>query len=484
MPEPEGSRKRSREPRKPRAESAGSSLDRVPPHSLDAERALLCACILDHGGEVLTDCVDAKLRPDSFFALAHQYIYEAMLGLYERGSPIEVITLYEELEKRGLAEEVGGPAFIEELADAVDTTIFYREWLELIREKAMIRRMIRVCTKTVEECYAPGNSLEEFLESVEEEIFMISQDRVSESAQHIREPIESAVKQIHHLINNQGASYGVRTGLIDLDKMTMGFHPGQMIVLAARPSLGKTSLAMNIAESAVCPSPSTHAKPAPTLVFSLEMTSDQLAMRLLTGRGRVDSKRVRDGTLGSEEQKALVKAATELKGAPLYIDDTAGMSVLELRAKGRRLASKLQNEPLQLVVVDYLQLLHGTNSTVPREQQIAEISRGLKAMAKELDVPVLVLSQLNRDSEKEKRRPRLSDLRESGSIEQDADVVMLLHRSAEREDSEDGETRNYSPMPGDVERINLIVAKQRNGPVGELPLTFRRQYTRFENSME
>lgn len=458
--------------------------DRIPPHNLDAELGLLCSCILDGGSEILTLCVDAKLRPDSFYKLGHQHIFQAMLRLYERGVPIDEIVLAEQMEKEGTLEDAGGRPYLNEIGDAVATSLHAAHWLEIVREKDMIRRLIRTATQTVEKCYTQEETIEEFLETVEQDIFQISQDRVTESAQHIRGPIEDAVKQIHNLINNQGSSYGIRTGLIELDKLTMGFHPGQMIVLAARPSVGKTSLAMNFAESAVCPAPSQHTEPASTMVFSLEMTADQLALRLLTGRARVDSKRVMDGILNSEEQKSLGSAANELKGAPLFIDDSGGLSILELRAKARRLASKLQDNPLQLVVVDYLQLIHGTNSIVQREQQIAEISRGLKAMAKELNVPVVVLSQLNRDSEKEKRRPRLSDLRESGSIEQDADVVFLLHRPTASEDQDNGEKGDTGYLPGDVERINLIVAKQRNGPVGEVPLTFRRQYTRFENSIE
>lgn len=458
--------------------------DRIPPHNLEAELGLLCSCILDGGSEILTLCVDAKLRPDSFYKLAHQQIFQAMLRLYERGIPIDEIVLAEQMEKEGTLEDAGGRPYLNEISDAVDTSLHAAHWLEIVREKDMIRRLIRTATHTVEKCYTQEETIEEFLESVEQDIFQISQSRVTESAQHIRGPIEDAVKQIHNLINNQGSSYGIRTGLIELDKLTMGFHPGQMIVLAARPSVGKTSLAMNFAEAAVCPAPSQHTEPVSTMVFSLEMTSDQLALRMLTGRARVDSKRVMDGILNSEEQKSLGSAANELKGAPLYIDDSGGLSILELRAKARRLASKLQDNPLQLVVVDYLQLIHGTNSTVQREQQIAEISRGLKAMAKELNVPVLVLSQLNRESEKEKRRPRLSDLRESGSIEQDADVVFLLHRPSPSEDQDSNEKAETGYLPGDVERINLIVAKQRNGPVGEVPLTFRRQYTRFENSIE
>ena len=254
--------------------------------------------------------------------------------------------------------------------------------------------------------------------------------------------------------------------------MTYGFHPGEMIVLAARPSVGKTSLAMNFAENAILPNGNRNA--TGVLVFSLEMTSAQLATRLICSRSRVDLKRIRDRVASKSDLNQVTQASMELKDTPLWIDDASNSSILDIRAKARRLHTKQQ---LGLIVIDYLQLIRGADPRIPREQQIADISRGVKGMAKELDVPVVVLSQLNRDSERENRNPRLSDLRESGSIEQDADVVLMLHRPKKKED-EDFEPSSQSD---DVEHIKLIIAKQRNGPVGEIDLTFLRKYTRYEN---
>ncbi len=465
-----------------RRRASDAPLDRVPPHNLEAEVGLLSSCIIDGGRDTLTLCVDNKLKPESFFKPAHQMVYRAMIQLYEEGIPVDEIVLKDRMQKNGELEDAGGIATITDISSAVDTSLGATYWMDIVKEKDLMRRLIRAATQTVESCFRQTESIDQFLEQVEQNIFKISQDRVVESAKHIREPIDHAVQQIQLLINNKVSSFGVRTGLTELDRLTLGFHPGEMIVLAARPSVGKTSLAMNFAEAAVCPPPSIHTDPAAAMVFSLEMTADQLALRLLTGRSRVDSKRVRDGILNSDEQSALATSARELKNAPLYIDDSGGISILEVRAKARRLAARLPDSGgLKFVVVDYLQLIHGTDSRVPREQQISEISRGLKAMAKELNVPVLVLSQLNRESEKEKREPRLSDLRESGSIEQDADVVFILHRPIQKDEGDSEPEGRNRYLPGDVERINLIIAKQRNGPVGEVPLTFRRQYTRFEN---
>ena len=263
------------------------------------------------------------------------------------------------------------------------------------------------------------------------------------------------------------------SGFRDLDGMTYGFHPGQMIVLAARPSVGKTSLAMNFAEHAIIPNGGR--QPTGVLVFSLEMTSADLAMRLICSRARVDMKRIRDRVVSSQDQREIAQAVKELEQAPLWIDDASSATILDLRAKARRIDTKHR---LGLIVIDYLQLLRGSDPRAPREQQIAEISRGVKGMAKELDVPVVVLSQLNRESERESRDPRLSDLRESGSIEQDADVVMILHRPKKRDEDD---AVPDTGIVGDVDQIKLIIAKQRNGPIGDVDLSFIRRYTRFEN---
>ena len=313
-----------------------------------------------------------------------------------------------------------------------------------------------------------------FIEKIEQDIFEISRDRITDAAKPIRESLDEAVSDIHALLNGKDDADGVLSGYRDLDGMTYGFHPGEMIVLAARPSVGKTSLAMNFAEHAIIPDGGR--KSAGVLVFSLEMTAAQLAMRLICSRARVDMKRIRDRVISKKDSTEIAATVKELKDAPLWIDDASNSTILDLRAKARRLHTK---SPLGLVIVDYLQLIRGTDNRVQREQQIADISRGIKGMAKELGVPVVVLSQLNRESEKENRDPRISDLRESGSIEQDADVVLLLHRPKKTDDEEDGLGENR--LPGDVEHIKLIIAKQRNGPIGDVDLTFVRRYTRYEN---
>lgn len=440
------------------------------PHSPDAEQGVLACCIRD-SQQIITECVDAKIMPESFYVPAHAVLFDAMLTLYKRGQPVDEITLLDELQKMGKAAEVGGIAFINSVSERIETTAHARYWIDIVKEQHLLRRLIRVSGKTIEACYERKNDVGVFVGEVEEEIFKISQDQVTDSAKLIREPLEEVMKMVADYLSKKGTAYGLRTGFLDLDRMTFGFHPSEMIVLAARPSVGKTSLAMNIAENAAMPKGSD-AQPVDVLVFSLEMPMEQLAMRLLCGRAGVNLNALRDGMAKPEDQRKLAEAARELKAAPIHIDDSASLNILEMRAKARRLKSKFSN--LGLVVIDYLQLISGTDSRVPREQQIAEISRGVKGMAKELKVPVIVLSQLNRESEKDKRDPRMSDLRESGSIEQDADVVLLLHRP--KADDKDENFRS-----DDVERIKMILAKQRNGPTGAIDLAFQRRFTRFEN---
>ncbi len=300
----------------------------------------------------------------------------------------------------------------------------------------------------------------------------VSENRIHDGARPISESMDKAMKLVDDLINKVSTE-GVLTGFVDLDKYTHGLHPSEMIVLAARPSIGKTSLAMNIAEAATFQT-TNQDDSKDVLVFSLEMSSTQLATRLLCGRARVDMQKLRDGFANKSEQGKLAKTAKELMDAPLWLDDSATMGIHEMRAKARR---RHRKSPLKLIIIDYLQLIMGSDPRTPREQQIAEISRNIKGMAKELSVPVLVLSQLNRDSEKEKRDPRISDLRESGSIEQDADVVMLLGRK--REDAFDDDERS---LPSDgASPVKLILAKQRNGPTATIDLHFLKQYTRFES---
>ncbi len=458
------------------AASMGGSvppLERSAPCNIDAEEGLLGCCLLDGGQDIMAACLEAKVKGDYFFKPAHQLIFEALYALYEKGTPADEIILSEELQGMGKLEEIGGYPAIVRLTNRIETTAHYRHWLDIVQEKCVYRRLIKVSTESIDLCYRGGLRSEELLERVEQSIFRICQDRVSESAGQIKKSMESAVNLVHRLLQGKGEISGVSTGFIDLDRMTFGLHPQEMVVLAARPSMGKTSLALNIAETVTLPRPNSGCEPVTTLFFSLEMSAEQLAFRLLCSFSRVSMQKIKDGFAGKEDMKKLARCANEIKEAPLWIDESGHLTILELRAKARRMASKQKN--LGLIVIDYLQLVSGTDNRTPREQQISEISRGIKAMAKELKVPVLVLSQLNRESEREKRRPRLSDLRESGSIEQDADVVMLLSARKER----DTEEASADARAGSV--IDLIIAKQRNGPVGDVPLTFIPELTRFEN---
>ena len=440
-------------------------MDRVAPRNVEAEEGLLGCIIIEGTGQVMTACIEAKLKAEYFFKPAHQIIFQVLIDLYEKGSGVDEIILAEKLTNSNQLEEVGGYGFINRLTNRIETTAHAHYWLEIVREKYLLRRLISTSTSIIDRCYTSQDELAQLLEQAEQEVFSISQDRVSDSARSVREPVDEAVKMIHAMLERKGEASGIVSGFDDLDKLTFGFHPQEMIVLAARPSVGKTAFAMNVAENIIF----AHGdRPAtPTLVFSLEMGAAQLAMRMLCSHSRVNIKKIRDSFISTDEQKKLGKSAQNLKETPLWIDDGAQSTILELRAKARRIHAK---HKLGLIIIDYLQLVSGSDSKVPREQQISEISRGVKAMAKELNLPVIVLSQLNRDSERERRAPRLSDLRESGSIEQDADVVLLLAR--EKDEKDEG---------GETGKRKLIVAKQRNGPIGAIDLAFLPDITRFEN---
>ncbi|MFP4165846.1 MAG: replicative DNA helicase [Opitutales bacterium] len=463
--------------RKKRHRREGGSADddvRVQPHSIEAEEGLLASCLLDGGHDVLTECIEAKIAPEFFFKAAHQEIFRALIELYETGDPVDEIILLEHLRKKGLEEEVGGIQAIYAIQNRIETAAHARYFARIVHDKYLLRRLIRTSREAIEACYEQQDDMSAFIERVEQDIFEISRDRVTDSAKPIRESLDDAVSDIHALLNGKTDTGGVMSGFRDLDGMTYGFHPGEMVVLAARPSVGKTSLGMNFAEHAILPEGGN--QPAGVLVFSMEMTAAQLAMRLICSRARVDMKRIRDRVISKQDSEDISTAVKELKEAPLWIDDATNSSILDLRAKARRLHTR---HSLGLIIVDYLQLIRGTDTRVQREQQISDISRGMKGMAKELNLPVVVLSQLNRESEREHRDPRLSDLRESGSIEQDADVVLLLNRPKKQDDEDEG--IQDGGLPGDTERIKLIIAKQRNGPVGDIDLTFVRNYTRYEN---
>lgn len=446
--------------------TAASSGLRTPPHSIEAEEYLLSCCLLD-GSDVVARCLEKRLAPTSFYAPANQVIFEKLVELYNSGTAIDLAVLAEELKTARLLEQIGGYAYLTQISGRIPTTAQAIYFIEKVRELSLLRELIRVATGAVEKCYDYEGGLEEFVDKVEQDIFKVTQDRITDGAKQMKEPTREAMSVINKMMMKKGELTGVSSGFKDLDQFTFGFQRQEMIILAARPSMGKTSLALNFAEAAAMPK---KGQGVTTLVFSLEMSAAQLALRMLCSRARVNMKLLRDGLLSKngEEQQRLLAAADEFSKAPIFIDDSSFLTIMELRAKSRRVAAR---HKLGFVVVDYLQLLAPTDPKTPREQQVAEISRGLKALAKELDVPVIVLSQLNRSAEKENRTPKLSDLRESGSIEQDADVVLMLARPRDADEK----------FQVAADSAELIVAKQRNGPVGELKLTFLRDITRFEN---
>jgi len=449
-------------PQRSGAPAAGRGL----PHSVEAEEYLLSCCLID-GADVVARCLEARITPESFYVPAHGIVFEKLQELYTRQVPIDVAVLGEELKTSKQLESIGGYAFLTRVSGSIPTTAQAGYFIERVREQHLLRELIRSATGAVEECFNFTGGIDEFVDQVEAKIFAVTQSRVSEGAKPMSVPTKEAMNVVYKMMMKKGEMTGAPSGFHDLDRLTFGFQRQEMIVLAARPSMGKTSLALNIAESATLPKRGT---PFPTLIFSLEMSAAQLALRMLCSRARVKMQALRDGLLSKNgnEQQLLVAAADEFSKAPLFIDDSSNLSIMQLRAKARRLHARSK---LGLIIVDYLQLLSPVDSKVPREQQVAEASRGLKSLAKELDVPVIVLSQLNRSSEKENRAPKLADLRESGSIEQDADVVLMLARPKDADEKFQVAT----------DSAELIVAKQRNGPVGEPRLTFLRDITRFEN---
>ncbi len=442
--------------------------DRLPPHSVEAEQGVL-GCILLDPPHCLGECIEkCKAGSEVFYDLKHQVIYDALVAMSTKGDAIDIITLQQHLKDNKQLEAVGGIAYLMSLSDAVPSPANLRYYLEIVLDKHILRRIIRVSSDVVSDSYEFEGEVDRLLDEVETKILRLSEERVEGTSMAMKELVHKAINTIEDFFKREGSITGVGTGFPDLDKMTTGFHEGEMIVIAARPSMGKTSLAMNIAEHAALE------LNLPVGVFSLEMSAESLVLRMLCSRARVNLRSIREGFLSDRDFPKLTSAASRMGKAPLHIDDSAGLSILQLRAKARRMHNQ---HGIRLFVIDYLQLLHSTSrrSADNRQQEIADISAGIKALAKELKVPVIVLAQLNREIEKDKnRKPRLSDLRESGSIEQDADLVGLLYKPGDREeDEESGES--------DGQRINLLIAKQRNGPTGDVELVFLKGFTRYES---
>ncbi len=447
------------------------------PSNHDAEIGLLAACIVDSSGEVISTCIEKSLSPEDFYFTKHQTIYDALLQLHQNTIEIDEIVLIEKLKALGTLDQIGGKEEILTLSSRIDTSAHASFWLDIVKQKSLLRKCIYVAYEIIDGADRQPSQVEEFIASLEQKVCSLGDDQNLRASVPFREPIQQAMEQIQKMLSREEVD-GVLSGYPDLDALTNGFKPGEMIVLAARPSVGKTSLAMNIVENMAF-AQLKEPEPKHALVFSLEMSATSLAMRLICGRARVNMNDLRKGFVPKSKAESLHKTSREFQQAALWVDDTSGLTINQIRAKARRLKMRRN---LDLIVVDYLQLISADGRMQSRENQIADISRGLKSMAKELDVPVLVLSQLNRDSEKEKRDPRLSDLRESGAIEQDADVVMLLGKHRKGEDVREMDAGSDEDTQGeDFEPIVLILAKQRNGPTGKINLAFRRKYTRFES---
>ena len=445
-------------------------IHRLLPQAPDAERGVLCSFLLAPR-EIGGLCAEKLVKAEHFHLPAHAQIYATLLELWDANKPIDFITLTQLLRDRGQLDQVGGAAFVTELFTFLPTAANAGYYIEILQEKYTLREIIKVCTEYAARSYDEQDDVAMLLNDVEAQVYGIAQGRFKDKTASMKDQVMEAIHAIEALYDRRGAITGLPTGFAELDKMLDGLHAAEMIVIAARPSMGKTALAMNIAEHIAL-----EAK-QPVAVFSLEMSTSQLVQRLLCSRARVNLGSVRNGFLAERDFPALTAAASKLAESKIFIDDTPGLSILELRAKARRLSSQ---HGIKAIFIDYLQLLRSTSRRAQdnRQLEIAEISSGLKALSKELSIPIVVLAQLNRNPEQRsgdsKGRPRLSDLRESGSIEQDADVVGLLVR--EEYYAENDEEKKESEG-----KATLIIAKQRNGPVGDVPLTFLKEYTRFEN---
>jgi replicative DNA helicase len=446
------------------------SPDRLPPHSPEAEAGVL-GCLLLDADAAIPEC--STIQADSMYDLRHRHIFSAMLAMHDARIPIDTLTLSEWLQDAGKLEAVGGLAYLAALPEKVPSAAHVSAYAQIVAEKARLRTIIRAASNIVSRAYDVGeDDIEDAIDEAEQAIHRLGDTAgLTKPPPAMRDLIGRALDTIEHYHLNHGILSGLSTGFSDLDKLTCGLHPGQMIVIAARPGQGKTAIAMQIAEYVAVE------LKLPVGVFSLEMSADSLAIRLLCSRARVNIRNVREGFLAERDVPRLTSAAATLAGTPLYIDDADSMSIFMLRTKARRMAAQYG---VKLLVIDYLQLLTSSSRKVDnRQQEIADISRGIKALTKELALPIIVLSQLNREVERDgKRRPRLSDLRESGAIEQDADVVGLLYVPKSKEDDEDDAVSNPEVGP-----VNLLIAKQRNGPsMVDVPLTFLRGYTRFESA--
>jgi len=437
------------------------SLHKVPPQNLEAERSILGGILLDNGA---VNHVIEVLDVDDFYSESHRKIFTAIIDLSEKNEPSDLVTLANILRDKNQLEALGGEAYLASLVDSVPSAANIAYYTKIVKEKSTLRRLIGAATEILNDSYNTATDIDSVLDEAEHAIFDISQNKIKPSFFPIREIVKDSFKTIERLFEQKALITGISTGFKRIDELTSGLQKSDLIIVAGRPSMGKTALAINIADYAAI------VNSVPVAIFSLEMSKEQLAFRMLSSEGRVDSQKLRKGWLGETDWPKLTTAAGKLSEAPIFIDDTPAISVLEMKAKARRLKAE---KGLGLIVLDYLQLMKGRDSSMPREQEISEISRSLKALAKELEVPVMALSQLNRQVEaRADRRPQLADLRESGAIEQDADVILFIYRDEVYNKSEDNPERGFA---------EVIIGKQRNGPTGMARIVFQEKYTRFEN---
>ena len=438
---------------------------RKAPWSNDAEQAVLAAMLLDQDAALKA----AELLDDSmFYKEAHRILFRAMASLTEKAEVIDPVTLREELVRRGDLDRVGGMEYIAALLDVVPTAANVESHTRIVRDQAVLRRLVEAATEIIQDVYERKGESGEVLDNAEHRIFQVAQFRRSEDFSRLKELIWPTMERIEQMQGRAGAVTGVPTGFLDLDEKTAGFQRADLVIIAARPSMGKTAFALNVVQHAAIE------RQIGVAVFSLEMSKEALVQRLLCSEGLVDAQRLRRGALRDDDYPKLARAAGLLGTAPIWIDDSAALTPLQMRSKARRLKAE---HDIGMVVVDYLQLMQGPSESENRQQEISYISRSLKALAKELDVPVVALSQLSRAPEQrggEHRRPQLSDLRESGAIEQDADLVCFIYRP-EMYDKEDKDGNSLEGL------AELIIGKQRNGPTGIVDLYFKKEYTRFDN---
>src|SRR5215218_1394836 len=447
-----------------RSVETGAEASRIPPHDLDAERAVIGAMLVS---ESAVAAVAERLDAGDFYSEVHRIIYAAMMRLYSRGDPIDQLTLTNELRSVNEFERIGGRPYVFQIVESVPTAANAGRYADIVRGKALLRAIIDVGSRITEDAFREPEDVTEALDSAEQLVYGVSNRTLREHLAPVSELAPGALEMIQRLYEQEGEVTGVETGFEDLDRLTTGFHKSDLIILAARPAMGKTAMALNAIWHA------SGEKMMPVAIFSLEMSKEQLVQRLISQTTRIPAQALRSGNVKAEDWPKLVRGVAEVSRAPIWIDDTAGVTLMEIRAKVRRLASQLnvaRELPLSLVVVDYLQLMVGQgNRAENRQQEIAEISRGLKVLARDLDVPVLAIAQLSRAVEaRHDKRPLLSDLRDSGAIEQDADMVMFLYRD-----------EYYNSESDDKGIAEVIVGKHRNGPTGKVQLAWMEQYTKF-----